>query len=281
MQQPWILTVTCPDATGIVSAVAGHLAAAGLNIHDSQQFGDTASGRFFMRVVFDPPAKGEPDFGGFTAIAERFGMDWKVHPPGRKPRIAIMVSRFGHCLNDLLYRYRVGDLAVEIPAVISNHRDFYQLAAWHDVPFHHVPVTAGTKDQAEARLREIVAQEEVELIVLARYMQVLSPAMCRDFAGRIINIHHSFLPSFKGARPYHQAFARGVKVIGATAHYVTEDLDEGPIIAQDVAPVDHRMGPEELAALGRDIEARTLARAVHSHIEHRVFLNDSKTVVFG
>jgi len=280
----YILTISCPDTLGIVAAVSGFLSGLGCNIFDSQQFGDSVSGLFFLRVHFEAPAeiadKAEIERRFSDAVARRFSMDWSLHDAARKARVLIMVSRLGHCLNDLLYRYRTGTLAIEIPAIVSNHRDFYQLAAWHNVPFHYLPVTAATKAQQEARLLEIVESEQIDLVVLARYMQILSPELCARLEGRCINIHHSFLPSFKGARPYHQAFSRGVKLIGATAHYVTTELDEGPIIEQEVERVDHRLTPEELEGVGRDIESVVLARAMRYHVEHRVLRNGNKTVVF-
>jgi len=207
-------------------------------------------------------------------------MTWTLHDARRKQRVLILVSRAGHCLNDLLYRYRAGILQMDIPAIVSNHRDFYQLAAWHNVPFHCWPVSAATKERAEAQLLQLIDEEKIDLVVLARYMQILSPSVCDRLRGRIINIHHSFLPSFKGAKPYHQAHARGVKLIGATAHYVTSDLDEGPIIDQEVERVDHAMSADDLAEVGHDCENVCLARAVRLHIEHRVMINGNRTVVF-
>ena len=280
----YILTISCPDTVGIVYAVSGFLAERSCNIIDSAQFGDRVSGLFFLRVHFSAsvggPSQTELEAAFAEEVATRFAMTWKLHDASRRQRVLIMVSKFGHCLNDLLYRYRTGYLPIEIPAIVSNHRDFYQLAAWHNIPFHYLPVTSESKAQQEARLLEIVEQENVDLVVLARYMQVLSPALCQRMAGRVINIHHSFLPSFKGAKPYHQAHARGVKLIGATAHYVTSNLDEGPIIEQEAERVDHTMTPDDLVAIGRDIENIVLARAVRYHVEHRVLLNGSKTVVF-
>ena len=280
----YILTISCPDAVGIVFAVSGFLAERSCNIIDSAQFGDRMSGLFFLRIHFSAPANGPTQAeikADFTEqVAERFAMTWKLHDASRRQRVLIMVSKFGHCLNDLLYRYRNGYLPIEIPAIVSNHRDFYQLAAWHNIPFHYLPVSGESKAQQEARLLSIGEEEKVDLVVLARYMQVLSPALCERMAGRVINIHHSFLPSFKGAKPYHQAHARGVKLIGATAHYVTSNLDEGPIIEQEAERVDHTMTPDDLVAIGRDIENVVLARAVRYHVEHRVLLNGSKTVVF-
>lgn len=288
MTQPghrYILTLSCPDKTGIVFAVAGFLAENGCNIIDSAQFGDRDTGLFFMRVHFEVivpvgPTSAELE-RGFTAVAERFAMTWRIHDDAMKPRVLIMVSRFGHCLNDLLYRYRIGALDVEIPAIVSNHREFYQLAASYNIPFTCLPVSRDNKAAQETKLLELILEERIDLVVLARYMQVLSADLCDRLTGRAINIHHSFLPSFKGAKPYHQAHARGVKLIGATAHYVTPALDEGPIIDQDVARVNHAMTPEDLAAVGRDIETAVLARAVKLHIEHRVLINGNRTVVFG
>jgi formyltetrahydrofolate deformylase len=279
----FILTLSCQDRPGIVAAVAGFLASAQFNIRESAQFGDSETGLFFMRVAFEDVSGGRALAEvqrGFEPVAAPFGMTWEIFDQRVKPRLLIMVSRFGHCLNDLLYRYGIGALPVEIPAIVSNHRDWKDSAAAAGVPFHHLPVTAGDKGPQEERLSQIISEQRIDLVVLARYMQVLSPAMCAQLAGRAINIHHSFLPSFKGARPYHQAHARGVKLIGATAHYVTQNLDEGPIIEQEVARVDHAMGPDELAAVGRDIESVVLARAVAYHVQRRVFLNGSKTVVF-
>jgi formyltetrahydrofolate deformylase len=278
-----VLTLSCPDRPGIVHAVAGTIVTAGGNITESQQFGDRGTGRFFMRVEVAPGEQGGGLSGlreSFVPVADRFGMDWQLSATDRPVRALVMVSRGGHCLNDLLFRIRAGSLPVEVPAVVSNHEQMRELAEFYGVPFHHVPVDASTKHEAEARLLELVKALDVELVVLARYMQVLSDDLCRQLPGRIINIHHSFLPSFKGARPYHQAHERGVKLIGATAHYVTADLDEGPIIEQDVIRADHTMGPANLAAAGRDVEAQVLARAVRWHAERRVLLNGARTVVF-
>lgn len=279
----YVLTLSCPDVTGVVHAVSAFLAGVGCNIVDSAQFGDSTTQRFFMRVSFDV-VEGVQDIdsltGGFRPLANRFGMAWDLHDSTVRPRVLLMVSRFGHCLNDLLYRHSIGALAMEIPAIVSNHNDYARLAASYDIPYHHWPVTADTKAEQEARLLDLVDSERVDLVVLARYMQVLSPAVCQRMHGKVINIHHSFLPSFKGARPYQQAHERGVKLIGATAHYVTADLDEGPIIEQEVARVDHAMTPADLTAVGRDVESVVLARAVQSHIDRRVLLNGSRTVVF-
>jgi formyltetrahydrofolate deformylase len=278
-----VLTLSCPDRPGIVHAVAGAIVEAGGNIVESQQFGDDATGRFFMRVDVAPTA--DTDLGaslraGFAAVAARFGMDWQLHDGDAPTRTLVMVSLGGHCLNDLLFRARSGSLPIEVPAVVSNHESLRPMAEFYGVPFHHLPVTAQTRRDAEAGLAQLVKDLDIELVVLARYMQVLSDDLCRSMPGRIMNIHHSFLPSFKGARPYHQAHARGVKLIGATAHYVTADLDEGPIVEQDVVRADHTMRPESLAGLGRDVEAQVLARAVRWHAEHRVLLNANSTVVF-
>jgi formyltetrahydrofolate deformylase len=254
----------------------------GCNITDSAQFDDQETGRFFMRVSFlSEEGRGLPEIAdGFIGVAAPFDMVHSFHDEALKTKIIVMVSRFGHCLNDLLYRWRIGGLPVDIVGVISNHMDYQKVVVNHDIPFHCIKVTAQNKTEAEARQMEIVRETGAELIVLARYMQVLSAQMCKAMSGRIINIHHSFLPSFKGANPYKQAFERGVKLIGATSHYVTEDLDEGPIIEQDIVRVTHAQSPEDYVALGRDVESQVLARAVHAHIHRRVFLNGHKTVVF-
>ncbi len=278
----FVLTLSCADKPGIVAAIASLLAENGCNITDSAQFGDMKTGRFFMRVSFSAPASLDyHDARAMLApIVQRYAMTSVLYPIAERLRVLIMVSKFGHCLNDLLYRHRVGALPIEIPAIVSNHRDFYQLAASHDIPFHHLPVTLDTKEKQEHRLVELIEEEKIDLVVLARYMQVLSPELCERLAGRAINIHHSFLPSFKGAKPYHQAHERGVKLIGATAHYVTPVLDEGPIIEQEVARVDHAMSPEDLVHMGRDVECLVLSRAVKWHVEHRILLNGTRTVVF-
>jgi formyltetrahydrofolate deformylase len=278
----YVLTVTCRSTRGIVAAISGYLAEAGCNITDSAQFDDMETGRFFMRVSF-MSEEGRTIAAltdGFQTIAGRFAMDFGFFDEAKKTKVIIMVSRFGHCLNDLLYRWRIGALPIEIAAVISNHLDYQKIVVNHDIPFHCIKVTKDNKADAEARQMDIVNETGAELIVLARYMQVLSDQMCRQMAGKIINIHHSFLPSFKGANPYKQAFARGVKLIGATSHYVTADLDEGPIIEQDIVRVTHAQNPEDYISLGRDVESQVLARAVHAHIHRRVFLNGNKTVVF-
>lgn len=283
----YILTLSCLDQRGIVRNVSGLLAEHGCNIIDSAQFGDSQSKLFFMRVHFAVEDSSTSDAAlreGFGKLASAMQMTWQLHDAARKPRVLIMVSKFGHCLNDLLFRYRSGLLPVEIPAIVSNHTDFYQLAASYNIPFHHLPLKAGASHEAkraqESRVLEIVEEQQIDLVVLARYMQILSTEMCTALTGRAINIHHSFLPSFKGAKPYYQAHDRGVKLIGATAHFVTSDLDEGPIIEQDVARVDHAMNPETLTAIGRDVECLVLSRAVKWFVEHRILLNGHKTVVF-
>ena len=279
----YVLTIACQDTVGIVAAVAGFLAGRGLFISESAHYGDPASRRFFMRTVFQGPAEAASLAAlksDFAAIAESFGMIWRIEDAARKSRLLILVSKFDHCLNDLLYRYRTGALPVEIPAVVSNHPDLERVVEWHGIPYHHLPVTKETREAQEAQILEMVERLHIDLVVLARYMQVLSPALCAALAWRAINIHHSFLPSFKGAKPYHQAHARGVKIIGATAHYVTSDLDEGPIIEQAVERVDHTQTAEDFVAIGRDIENVVLSRAVKFHVERRVLPNGAKTVVF-
>jgi formyltetrahydrofolate deformylase len=281
--QEFVLTVSCLDTPGLVFAVSGYLVQHRGNILQSQQFDDRRTGEFFMRVHFDVVAGGA-DLAelraGFGYVAESFRMTWQLVDAATSTRTLIMVSKFGHCLNDLLYRHSNGTLNIEIPAIVSNHADFAGLAASHGSTFHHLPVTADTKAEAEAQLMRLIDDLDIELIVLARYMQVLSADLCRHLRGRAINIHHSFLPGFKGAKPYHQAHERGVKLIGATAHYVTDDLDEGPIIEQDVARVDHTLEPEDLVEAGRDVEAQVLSRAVRWHTERRVLVNGNRTVVF-
>ena len=278
----YILTLSCPDRTGIVYRVSGLLFELGCNILDSQQFGDEESGRFFLRVHFDlPKTIAEAELRKqFNALGDAYDMDWQIHDARRKARLLIMVSKQGHCLNDLLFRVQSGQLRAEIAAVVSNHPDYAALAASYGVPFHHLPVTPDTKALQEQQILQLVQSESIDLVVLARYMQILSADMCRALNGRAINIHHSFLPSFKGARPYHQAHARGVKIIGATAHYVTSDLDEGPIIEQDIERVDHTMTANDLTQVGSDVESLVLSRAVRSHVEQRILLNRNKTVVF-
>lgn len=282
MHQDHILTLSCPDRTGIVYHVTGLLFDSGCNIRDAQQFGDEESGRFFLRVHFDlgDPAAMPGLVERFTALAEAYAMDWRMHDARRRARLLVLVSKQGHCLNDLLFRAHSRQLPVDIAAVASNHADFAMLCASYGVPFHHFPVDARNRAEQERALRNLVESEAIDLVVLARYMQILSPQLCDALAGRAINIHHSFLPSFKGAHPYHQAHRRGVKIIGATAHYVTPDLDEGPIIEQDIARVDHAMTPRDLVRVGSDIESLVLARAVRRHVEHRILLNGHRTVVF-
>ncbi|WP_457281471.1 formyltetrahydrofolate deformylase [Polaromonas sp. P5_D5] len=281
MNHAYILTLSCPDRMGIVHAVSGFLLQNGGNIEEAAQYNDHDTGLFFMRVQFACDQLTQEELKvQLEAFASPFSMKWKLHSTEAAMRTVIMVSRDGHCLNDLLFRWKSGMVPLDVRAIISNHRDFYQLAASYNVPFHHIPVTAATKAQVEAKQLEIIEAEGAELVVLARYMQVLSNDMCNSLSGRAINIHHSMLPSFKGARPYYQAHERGVKVIGATAHYVTADLDEGPIIEQDVTRVDHKDTVEHLTARGKDTESRVLARAVKWHSEHRVLLNGHKTVIF-
>jgi formyltetrahydrofolate deformylase len=295
-EHQFVLTLACPDTKGIVHAVSGLLYQAGCNIVDSQQFGDLdgehASGLFFMRVHFQAP----PQLASTATLAslfehtrQQFGMQLQLHALATKPRLLLMVSQHGHCLNDLLFRWKSGSLAVDIPAIVSNHGTFAELAASYGIPFHHLPLvkdeaSGGTvaqpKRAQEQQVQSLIERERIDLVVLARYMQILSPEFCNALAGRAINIHHSFLPSFKGARPYYQAHARGVKLIGATAHYVTADLDEGPIIEQDVQRVDHTLSAEDFTAVGRDIECMVLARAVRWHVEHRVLVNRHTCVVF-
>ncbi len=278
----FVLTADCPDRMGIVAAVSGFLADRSCFIIESAHHREECTDRFFMRTVFHPPEGCERASIGdaFAHIGQRFEMRWRLHDASHRQRLLILVSRQGHCLNDLLYRFRTGILPIEIPAIVSNHPDFEPEAQFHQIPFHHWPVTAATKADQEAQIWQLVRDEHIDLVVLARYMQILSPDLCDKLAGRIINIHHSFLPGFKGARPYQQAYDRGVKLIGATAHYVTADLDEGPIIDQAIERVDHGQGPRELAAVGRDIESVVLGRAVRFHCEHRVLVNGKRTVVF-
>jgi formyltetrahydrofolate deformylase len=288
----FVLTLSCVDAKGIVHSVAGLLYQAGCNIIDSQQFGDVqhddSTGLFFMRVHFEAPeqlADGATLERMFAHVRQQFGMTARFYPLARRPRVLLMVSRFGHCLNDLLFRHQSGQLAMDIPAIVSNHADFEALAGGYGIAFHHEPLPPGSSIDAkraqEQRIEALIERERIDLVVLARYMQILSPEFCAALSGRAINIHHSFLPSFKGAKPYAQAHQRGVKLIGATAHYVTADLDEGPIIEQGVERVDHSLSPEGFTAVGRDVECVVLARAVRWHVEHRVLMNGGKTVVFS
>ncbi|PJI38276.1 MAG: formyltetrahydrofolate deformylase [Rhizobium sp.] len=278
----FVLTVSCKSTRGIVAALSGYLAEQGCNIVDSSQFDDLDTGRFFMRISFlSEEGKGLDALEeGLKPIADRFEMTTEIHDGSERMKVLLMVSRFGHCLNDLLYRWKIGALPIDIVGVVSNHFDYQKVVVNHDIPFHHIPVTKENKARAEARIMDVVEQTGTELIVLARYMQVLSDVMCSRMSGRIINIHHSFLPSFKGANPYKQAYQRGVKLIGATAHYVTADLDEGPIIEQDIARITHAQSAEDYVSIGRDVESQVLARAIHAHIHRRVFLNGNRTVVF-
>ncbi|MYM74721.1 formyltetrahydrofolate deformylase [Duganella sp. FT134W] len=283
----YILTLSCLDQRGIVHRVSGFLAEHGCNIIDSAQFGDSESKLFFMRVHFSAEDRNINDDllrADFSLLAADMKLNWELRDAHYKPRVMLMVSKIGHCLNDLLFRYKSGLLPVEIPAIVSNHMDFYQLAASYNIPFHHLPLATGApaedKLAQEAKIIELMNTHKVDLVVLARYMQILSPGLCTALKGKAINIHHSFLPSFKGAKPYAQAHQRGVKLIGATAHFVTGDLDEGPIIEQDVERVDHSMDADTLSAIGRDVECVVLARAVKWFVEHRILQNGDKTVVF-
>jgi formyltetrahydrofolate deformylase len=283
-RKEFILTVSCEDVKGIVAAVAGFISSHDGFIIEANQFGDPITGHFFQRIHFSL-GDNSPDYGVLrarfaTEVATPFAMRFGLHDVAHRPRALLMVSKFGHCLNDLLHRYKTGNLKVDIPAVISNHEDMRSLVEWHGIPFYYFPLEEAGKAAQEAKIIEVIEREQIDVVVLARYMQILSPNLCRVLTGRAINIHHSFLPSFKGAKPYHQAHERGVKIIGATAHYVTEDLDEGPIIEQEVVRVTHTLSPDEMVAVGRDIESRVLARALKFHIEHRVLLNGKKTVVF-
>jgi formyltetrahydrofolate deformylase len=287
MHPQYILTLSCLDQRGIVLRVSGFLAEHGCNIIDSAQFGDQESKLFFMRVHFSLEDAGVDDAllrADFAALSQAAQWNAQLHDARTKPRVMLMVSKIGHCLNDLLFRYKSGLLAVEIPAIVSNHMDFYQLAASYNIPFHHLPLATGApaaaKAAQEARILDLMATHEIDLVVLARYMQILSPGLCDAMKGKAINIHHSFLPSFKGAKPYAQAHQRGVKLIGATAHFVTGNLDEGPIIEQDVERVDHAMDADTLSAIGRDVECVVLARAVKWFVQHRILQNGDKTVVF-
>jgi formyltetrahydrofolate deformylase len=284
MASDQILTLSCPDKPGIVHAVTGIFAREQHNILDLQQFSDPISEKFFMRVHFGPSPKASESTEHlrpiFDSLAEDYKMAYKIRPVSQKPRVLIMVSKIGHCLNDLLFRAKTGQLPIEIPLIVSNHPEFAGLAASYGIEFHHLPVTKDTKAVQEGQILDLIKQHNIELVVLARYMQVLSPTLCEAMSGRIINIHHSFLPSFKGAKPYHQAYDRGVKIIGATAHFVTADLDEGPIIEQRVARVDHSINPNGLVDEGSNIESQVLAAAVKWYAEGRVFMNGTKTVVF-
>ena len=275
------LTLSCPDRPGIVHGVSGALVDVGANITESQQYGSPDTGTFFMRVALTTSSLVTDLRAALLPVAETFGMDWALEETERRTRTLIMVSKAAHCLNDLLFQHRSGTLPIDIPVIVSNHRDLEDLAAFYGVEFHHIPVTPDTKDEAEDALRAVMQEHDIELVVLARYMQILSDTLCTDLRGRAINIHHSFLPSFKGAKPYHQAHARGVKLIGATAHYVTAALDEGPIIEQEVTRVDHARTAEQLATIGRELEGRALVQAVQWHAERRVLLDGRRTIVFN
>ena len=281
---PWIFTASCPSIIGTVDVVTRYMAQAGNYVDEIHSFDDRESGRFFIRIEFLPQ---DTDFNAdvfkteFAERAAEFDMDWSLTAPNHKPKVAIMVSKYDHCLNDLLYRFRTGQLNIDVTVIISNHPDLEDLAKWHGIPYYHLPITADTKLEQEAQVRELIEQYDTELVVLARYMQVLSPSMCEYLDGRAINIHHSLLPGFKGARPYHQAWEKGVKMVGATAHYVNNDLDEGPIISQGIQVVNHAHYAEDLIAKSQDIERVTLFNAVKCHVEKRVFLNGKRTVVFG
>jgi formyltetrahydrofolate deformylase len=282
-QEDYILTVRCPDKIGVVAAVSGCLATHGCFVEESRDYGDPQTNRFFMRVRFrieQPGVTLEDIEKAFAEVRNTFDMDIGFYRSSEKQCVLLMVSKMDHCLNDLLFRYRKGALQMDIPAIVSNHPDLKPLADWHDIPFHHIPVTPETKGEAEQKLRELIEETKTDIVVLARYMQILSPDLSETLKGRVINIHHSFLPGFKGARPYHRAHERGVKLIGATAHYVTPDLDEGPIIEQQVERVEHFHTAEDLIEIGRDVECLTLARALRYQLSHRVFLNGNKTVVF-
>ena len=282
--KPWIFTANCPSVIGTVDVVTRFMAEAGNYVEEIHSFDDREANRFFIRVEFFPQSADftpEEFTEEFSARAKQFEMEWELTAPNHRPRVAIMVSKYDHCLNDLLYRYRTGQLNIEVPVIISNHPDLESLAQWHNIPYYHLPITADTKPEQGAKVRELIEEYDAELVVLARYMQVLSSEMCQYLDGRAINIHHSLLPGFKGARPYHQAWEKGVKMVGATAHYVNDDLDEGPIIAQGIQTVDHAHYPEDLVAKGQDIERITLFNAIKCHVEKRVFLNGKRTVVFG
>ncbi|KAJ4374661.1 hypothetical protein N0V86_007534 [Didymella sp. IMI 355093] len=275
------LTLSCPDKAGIVYAVSGLLAKENLTILDLQQFSDPASKMFFMRVHFGHATELAGLEKSMAELAKDMSMTYDIRSVDTKPKVLIMVSKIGHCLNDLLFRVKSGQLKIEVPVIVSNHPEFADMAKAHGIEFHHLPVTKDTKTQQESQILELIKQHNIELVVLARYMQVLSPRLCSEMSGKIINIHHSFLPSFKGAKPYHQAYERGVKIIGATAHFVTADLDEGPIIEQRIARVDHALSPNELVVEGSNVESQVLAAAVKWWSEKRVFLNGAKTVVFN
>jgi formyltetrahydrofolate deformylase len=282
-KKDYVLNLSCPDQVGIVAAVTGAMAEMGLFLLELSQFSDPSTEKFFMRIHFETTKEvAEIEIlEHLGLVGKRFGMTWKLHDTDFRPRVILMVSKHSHCLNDLLHRWSSGTLPVEIAAVVSNHEDLKTIAFWYKVPFYYMPMSPENKIEQEKKLLELIQKEDVDLVILARYMQILTDALCQKMSGRIINIHHSFLPSFKGAKPYHQAFDRGVKIIGATAHYVTADLDEGPIIDQEVKRVRHDQLPKELVRLGQDVECQVLARAIKWHIEQRVILNGNKTVVFN
>lgn len=282
--KPWIFTASCPSKIGTVDVVTRYMAEAGNYIDEIHSFDDRVSTRFFIRIEFQPSDtefSAEKFNDAFASRASEFDMEWDLTEPEHRPRVAILVSKYDHCLNDLLYRHRTGQLNIEVPVIISNHPDLEHLAQWHGIPYHHLPITPETKPEQEAEIVKLLEQYDIELVVLARYMQVLSPWMCDQLNGKAINIHHSLLPGFKGARPYHQAWEKGVKMVGATAHYVNNDLDEGPIITQGIQTVDHAFYPEDLISKGQDVERVTLFNAIRYHIEKRVFLNEGRTVVFS
>lgn len=282
-KKEYILNLCCSDQVGIVAAVTGSMAEMGLFILELSQFSDPSTKKFFMRIHFETTKEVSQQAvaENFSHVSKKFKMSWDLHDTHFRPKVILMVSKQSHCLNDLLHRWSKSNLPIEIAAVVSNHKDLKKIASWYEVPFHHLPITSETKRKQEKKLLQYVEKEGVDLIILARYMQILSDELCQKMSGKIINIHHSFLPSFKGAKPYHQAYARGVKIIGATAHYVTADLDEGPIIDQEITRVRHDQSPDELVCMGQDVECQVLARAVKWHVEQRVIINNHKTVVFN
>lgn len=280
--QSWVFTAQCPSAIGTVDVCTHFMAQRGLYVDQHQSFDDRIAEQFFIRIAFHPQEEGfsADEFNrAFKTFAARYDMTWTLTPPDKRPKVAILVSKYDHCLNDLLYRHRTGQLNIDIPLIISNHPDLKSLADAHDIPYYHLPISKETKPEQEAQIKELLIKYEVELVVLARYMQVMSPAMCEFLDGWAINIHHSLLPGFKGAKPYHQAWEKGVKLVGATAHYINNDLDEGPIIAQGIRDADHNSYPEDLVRKGQDVERVVLARAVQMHIENRVFLSGQRTIV--
>lgn len=283
LSDSWIFTASCPSVLGTVDVVTRFMAESGHYINEIHSFDDKVSQRFFIRVAFSPAANFDAALfsENFSPRVTPFTMQWQLTPPQHRERVAILVSKFDHCINDLLFRHRTGQLNIDIPVIISNHPDLSSLAKWHDIPYYHLPVSNANREQQEAQILELLEQYQIDLVVLARYMQVLSPAMCAQLDGKAINIHHSLLPGFKGARPYHQAWEKGVKMVGATAHYVNNDLDEGPIITQGIQSVDHALYPDDLISRGQDIERVTLFNAVRYHVEKRVFLNGKRTVVLG